>query len=74
MILKESLFNVLERETSHSRGQYRTYEQQLLKFNSYQNTVLNTLDSIQSMPDDEREEYKRIIRRNYKIIKWKLCY
>lgn len=71
--IKESLLNVLKRETSHSRGQFSTYEQQLVKFNSYQNTVLNTLDNIHSMPDDEREEYKRIIRRNYKIIKFNLA-
>lgn len=65
--IRESLFNVLERLASHSRGQYRTYEQQLVKNYSYQNTVLNTLDKIQFMPDSIRAGYKSKIRLKYKI-------
>lgn len=65
--IRESLFNVLERLASHSRGQYRTYEQQLVKNYSYQNTVLNTLDKMQFMPDSIRESFKSKIRLKYKI-------
>lgn len=65
--IKESVFNVLERDASHSRGQYKTYEQQLVKNYTYQNTVLNTLDKILSMPCDVRESYKSNIRLKYKI-------
>ena len=61
------LSNVLVRTSSHSRGQYKTYEQQVLKFDSYKNTILNTLDRIQAMPPNKREEYKRIIRNKYKF-------
>ena len=61
------LSNVLVRPSSHSRGQYKTYEQQVLKFDSYKNTILNTLDRIQAMPPNKREEYKRIIRNKYKF-------
>lgn len=34
---------VLERRTSHSRGQFQTYEQQSKKFLSYQRTIVETL-------------------------------
>lgn len=61
------LSNVLVRASSHSRGQYKTYEQQTSKFDSYRNTILNTLDRIQTMPQNKREEYKRIIRNKYKL-------
>ena len=61
------LSNVLVRASSHSRGQYKTYEQQVSKFDSYRNTILNTLDRIQTMPQNKREEYKRIIRNKYKL-------
>lgn len=65
--LNDYLFNVLVRASSHSRGQYKAYDQQVLKFDSYRNTILNTLDRIQTMPQNKREEYKRIIRNKYKL-------
>lgn len=65
--LNDRLFNILERVSSHSRGQYKTYDQLVAKFDSYRNTIINTLDRIQTMPQNKRDEYKRIIRNKYKI-------
>lgn len=63
--LKESYFNVLERSDSHSRGQYKSYNQEIQKISSYENTILNTLDRIKEMCDQEREELKENIRKKY---------
>lgn len=65
--LEESLFNILVRSSSHSRGAYTSYEQQLLKYNSYQNTLLETLNSMSLMPAIEKEKYSRDIRIKYKL-------
>lgn len=67
LTIEKSVFCVLERSNSHSRGQYKTYEQLNAKFNSYCNTIVATLDTISSMPEDEREAYKRQIRVKYKM-------
>ena len=65
--INENLCHVLVRETSHSRGQYKTYEQLNAKFNSYCNTIVATLDTINSMPEDEKVSYKRQIQIKYKM-------
>lgn len=65
--LKESLFNVLERTDSHSRGLYRTYEQQMEKFKSYKNTILYTIDNIATMPDEDKEKYSKKIVQKYML-------
>ena len=61
------LSNVLVRSSSHSRGQYKTYEQQVSKFDSYRNTILNTLNKIKTMKKKKREKYQRINKKNYKL-------
>lgn len=65
--IEESLFNILARSSSHSRGTYKSYEQQLLKYNSYQNTILETLNSMSLIPTIEKEKYSRDIRIKYKL-------
>lgn len=69
-----NLCHVLVRETSHSRGQYKTYEQLNAKFNSYCNTIVATLDTINSMPEDEKVSYKRQIQIKYKMLELYLAF
>lgn len=65
--IPEKLFCVLVRRTSHSRGQYKTFEQEIVKFSSYRNTILATLDRIHAMSNEERGKYKKDIVAKYKI-------
>ena len=65
--LDVSLCNVLARSTSHSRGQFNSYEQLYAKIASFCNTIVATLDTINSMPDDKREAYKKHIQIKYKM-------
>lgn len=65
MTIKEVLYNVVEREASHSQGGYRGYERIILRINVYEDTVVNTLDRIKKIPDEEREYYKNKISCKY---------
>lgn len=65
--LTDYLCNVMERESSHSRGQYQTFEQQISKFSSYRNTILSTLDNIVAMPAAEKDTHKKYIITKYKV-------
>ena len=62
------LYSILERESSHSRGQFSTLEEVLVKYESYENTIVNTLKNM-SMPELEREGYVDKVENNYKFIK-----
>lgn len=57
--LTASLFCVLERATSHSRGKYCTYESQREKFHSYDQTIIATLNTIRQLPKEEKNLYIR---------------
>ncbi len=63
--LADSYFSVLERSDSHSRGQYRRYNQEISKISSYENTILYTLDKINDLCDSEKERLKETIRIKY---------
>lgn len=65
MTIKEVLYNVVEREASHSRGGFKGFEQLLLRLNTYEDTLFDTLDRIKKMPGSERECYKNKISSNY---------
>ena len=65
--LEESLFCVLERAASHSRGLYSTYEEQLKKISAYSNTILATLERISAMPHSEKLKYENEIIKKYKL-------
>lgn len=69
--IDEYLFNVLVRHDSHSRGQYSGLERSIQKLDSYERTVLNTLDRIIDMPDNEREDLKEQIRVQYALKKFR---
>lgn len=63
--LDDVLYIVVERKTSHSRGQFKTYEQQIQKYVTYKNTLLETLKRIQEMPDAEKTLYSKRIETKY---------
>ena len=64
---EESLFNVLERDSSHCRGQYKTYEQKLAKCSSFRNAILQTIEGIATMNHSEKIEYCKKIIIKYKF-------
>lgn len=71
--LEESVYCVLVRSNSHCRGQFKTYEEQVKKIESYKNTIIQTLNSMVSMPQEEKEYYKRSITNKYKLEQYKLA-
>lgn len=68
--LSVSLFSVLERRNSHSRGLYKTYNQKIAKVSAYENTILCTLECIRDMSENEKAELKKDI--NIKYLKEKM--
>jgi len=71
--LGESYFNVLKRASSHSRGQYKNFEQQMQKISSYENTVLHTIESIMTMPTDIKYMYQERVKSKYAEERLKIC-
>ena len=61
----EPLYNVVVRKTSHSRGQYASYEGTMAKLNSYEHTIIGTLDRIIGLPSEEKKNYAAEIRKKY---------
>lgn len=71
--IKDSLHNVLVRAESHSRGQYKTYEQKKAKIRAYENTVIGTLERIKEMPENEKRCYKEKINSKYEYERFLLA-
>jgi Glycosyl transferase family 2. len=70
LTIEKFLYNILERELSHSRGQYSTFEQQLQKTGAYENTLLTTIDHLVNMPIVEKQKYQQVIQNKYKKIRF----
>lgn len=68
------LYNVLCRESSHSRNAYSGYKREVHKYNIYEQTILNTLSSINAMPFEELKEYQRQVIEKYARIRMELTY
>lgn len=60
--IKEVLTNILNRTTSHSRGQYKNYKDLILKSECFENVAVETLNRIESMTEDIRKHYIEDIR------------
>lgn len=71
--LNEHLCHVLIRVDSHSRGQYKTYEQLCARLSSYKNTIYNTLRNMPALSESEISHYCSIIDNNYKLIEYDLA-
>lgn len=72
--IAEPLYNVIERTTSHSRGQYVGCEQELKKYSSYENTLIETLKRIKEMPIDEHRKYSDEVHKKYCYIKINIAF
>ena len=53
----EPLLTVVERTTSHSRGQYDGYARDIVKKEAYLRTQIGTLDRIGDIPEEKRADY-----------------
>lgn len=53
----EPLFTIVERATSHSRGQYSGYARDVAKKNAYLRTQMATLERIEEIPEEELARY-----------------
>lgn len=71
--IPEVLYTVLERRDSHSRGQYKTLEEQIRKLTSYENTITQTLDRIKTLSEFESSELKLKIWHKYLWEKFRLA-
>lgn len=63
--IQEPLYNVVVRLASHSRGQYAGFEKTIMKINSYEQTILETLKRINGLPLKNRETYSIEIIKKY---------
>ena len=63
--IKEPLYNVVIRKTSHSRGQFVGYERTKRKYDAYLNTQIETLKRIKGFPKAEINEYYIRLSESY---------
>lgn len=64
MTIKEILTNILNRSTSHSRGQYNGYNDLIIKSKCFELVAVETINRIKSMPTDIKKRYIEKIRLN----------
>lgn len=64
LTIPEVLYTVIDRQASHSRGQFAGYEKTLHKLQVYENTIQGTLDRMQMDPM-VRAKYKHDIQIQY---------
>lgn len=74
LTVKEPLYCVLNRSSSHSRGQYNGYEGIMTRYDSYEATIQGTLDRIKNMSEGERTRYKKLVKGNYQKLKMKAAF
>lgn len=63
--IEDNYFSVVVRTGSHSRQNYDSSDDAIAHISVYEDTILHTLDNIQEMPQQQKEEYKRKIRLKY---------
>ena len=71
--IEEECLCVLERKNSHSRGQYQGYEQLALRVDSYCNTIVHTLESMNMMSEEEKKTLYESITEKYHYEKFRLA-
>lgn len=70
--INEFHYQILQRSTSHSRGQYGTYEGKIIKQNTYEKTIISTLERMLHLPNDLRVLYIRNIEIKYLLERYYL--
>lgn len=63
----EPLYNVVSRPTSHSRGQYSTFDKSIVKYEAYLNTLIETLKRIKGLPNSQRVIYQEQLQTQYRM-------
>lgn len=71
--INEYHYKVLQRSSSHSRGQYKTFEQRMRVYDAYCNTIVETLKRMHFMVTEEMYSYIKSIERKYILLKYELC-
>lgn len=74
LTIKEPLYCVLNRSSSHSRGQYAGYAGLIKRYDSYAATLQGTLDLLKNMPDNIRQKYKQMVKEKYLRLKMKVAF
>lgn len=69
----EYLYNVVIRKTSHSRGQYKTFEEECYKLQTYKNTLICSLEKIEHLPLSKRINYINELHEKYLIDHFDIC-
>ena len=69
----EPLYHIIQREDSHSRGQFEGYENTMGKYIAYYNTIVATLDNILDMDKEEHDNYQERIHKKYLTILLSHC-
>lgn len=72
--INEYHYKILERTVSHSRGQYKTYEEQIVKLRTYENTIISTLRRMPNIPNNQMEDYVRDVKKKYLIERYYLSF
>lgn len=64
-VVNDILCSILIRQASHSRGQYQGCSREILKFETYKQTILETLKRIPSISPNELQDYSIKILNKY---------
>ena len=71
--INEYHYKVLQRSSSHSRGQYKTIEQLIRMYDAFCNTIVETLKGMHLMAADEMDSCIKNIERKYILLKYEQC-
>lgn len=71
--INEYHYKVLQRSCSHSRGQYKTFEQRMKVYDAYCNSIVGTLQRMFFIASDEMDFYIKSIERKYILLKYEQC-
>ena len=71
--IKKQLYNIVIRDSSHSREVYKSYDKRIHLMQIYENTILETLDKISTIQFDKRNGYKLSIKHKFLIDKLRIA-
>lgn len=63
--IKDKLYNVVVRETSHSHTSFTSYQRSMEMIDVYERTISSTLNSMSNIKEEERQNYIRRIHLKY---------
>ena len=72
--INEYHYKILVRGSSHSRGQYKSFEEQLIKIQSYENTLVATLNKMCTLSKEQQIQYIRDINIKYLVERYHLSW